>query len=95
MQLLEKDPQKRIGSSEQDFKDIMQHAFFEDLNWEKLEKKQITPRYKPVAKSVVQNNKLSYQAGGEEYVPKISDVTGDIKKLIKAHNDNFKGLTTK
>jgi len=38
------DVSKRIGKN---FEDIKNHAFFKDIDWVKLEKKEITPPYKP------------------------------------------------
>lgn len=31
--LLERDPKKRLGSSQADASEIMAHAFFRDINW--------------------------------------------------------------
>jgi classical protein kinase C len=45
--LLERDPNKRLGSSTQDASDIMGHPFFRDINWDDLRAKRITPAYKP------------------------------------------------
>jgi serine/threonine protein kinase len=42
-QLIDRDPEKRL----QDPKDIMSHPFFEGLDWQKLNNKQITPPYIP------------------------------------------------
>ena len=42
-QLLERDPEKRI----QDPKEIMNHQYFEGLDWQKLNAKEITPPYIP------------------------------------------------
>ena len=42
--LCEYDVSKRIGKN---FEDIKNHAFFKDIDWVKLEKKEITPPYKP------------------------------------------------
>ncbi len=45
--LLQKNPKKRVGSSAEDAEDIKKHAFFKDIDWEKLEKKQIAPPFRP------------------------------------------------
>jgi len=45
--LLERDPNKRLGSSTQDASDIMSHPFFRDINWQELREKRIQPPYKP------------------------------------------------
>jgi len=37
----------RLGNSDTDAAEIKNHKFFEKVDWEKLEKKEITPPYKP------------------------------------------------
>jgi serine/threonine protein kinase len=45
--LLERNANKRLGSSTQDASDIMSHPFFRDINWQDLREKRIQPPYKP------------------------------------------------
>jgi len=47
--LLNRDPTKRLGSKD-DVNDIRSHAFFKDMSWDKLYKKEIEPAYKPKLK---------------------------------------------
>jgi serine/threonine protein kinase len=49
-QLLERDPKKRLGSGPGDFKDIMKHPFFKNIDWDKMYKREIEPPYKPQVK---------------------------------------------
>ena len=44
-QLLEKDPNKRLGKKGAD--SIKKHPFFTDIDWKKLSAKQIEPPHKP------------------------------------------------
>jgi len=46
---LNRDPKKRLGSN-QDVADVKSHAFFKELSWEKLYKKEIPSKYKPDVK---------------------------------------------
>ena len=41
MKLLDKDPKKRLGVNDKN--KIKEHEFFNDINWEELEKKHIKP----------------------------------------------------
>mmetsp|Transcript_16822 Transcript_16822/g.18743 ORF Transcript_16822/g.18743 Transcript_16822/m.18743 type:complete len:137 (+) Transcript_16822:361-771(+) len=45
--LLDRNPDKRLGNSNNDADDIKAHAFFEKIDWDVLEKKGVTPPYKP------------------------------------------------
>ncbi|TMS36438.1 hypothetical protein L596_003600 [Steinernema carpocapsae] len=47
--LLNKDRTKRLGSLE-DFKEIQRHAFFQDIDWAKLERREIKPDFIPPVK---------------------------------------------
>lgn len=46
-QLLERKPDKRLGSGPNGTKDIMEHPFFRNINWSDLREKKIKPPYKP------------------------------------------------
>lgn len=48
--LLNRDPSKRLGSGK-DLDDVKSHAFFKDLNWDKMMRKEIEVPYKPKVKS--------------------------------------------
>jgi len=47
--LLTRDVDKRLGSGNSE--DVKKHPFFKDIDWEKLEKKEVDPPYKPKVKS--------------------------------------------
>ncbi|XP_048511087.1 atypical protein kinase C-like [Athalia rosae] len=44
---LGKDPAERLGCGSSGFLDIAGHSFFKAIDWDVLEKKQVTPPYKP------------------------------------------------
>lgn len=48
VKLLNKNPRKRLGHNST--KEIMDHPWFADINWKKLENKKIVPPYMPEIK---------------------------------------------
>eukprot|EP01102_Stenamoeba_stenopodia_P010396 TRINITY_DN3125_c0_g1_i2.p1 TRINITY_DN3125_c0_g1~~TRINITY_DN3125_c0_g1_i2.p1 ORF type:complete len:668 (+),score=153.02 TRINITY_DN3125_c0_g1_i2:344-2347(+) len=45
--LLQRDPEKRLGSGPTDYLEITSHPFFKDINWEDLYNKKVEPSFKP------------------------------------------------
>lgn len=50
--LLERNPKKRIGYGPNGTEDIMNHPFFEPIDWERLQKKEIKPPYVPKTRKI-------------------------------------------
>jgi serine/threonine protein kinase len=48
--LLNKNPLQRLGSGPFGAKEIMDHPWFQEINWEKLYKKEVIPPFKPIVK---------------------------------------------
>nr|CCA23228.1 RAC family serine/threonineprotein kinase putative [Albugo laibachii Nc14] len=47
LKLLNRDPSKRLGSGQRGGQDIMDHTFFEQIDWEKLLRKEYEPPFVP------------------------------------------------
>ena len=48
--LFKKDPEKRLGGSITDGKDVKAHPWFDGVDWDAYLKKEIKPQFKPVIK---------------------------------------------
>ena len=79
MRLLTKDPDERLGSSDDDgWHEFREHPFFGNIDWERLEKKQMEPPYRPTIHSETDTSYVhkaflreepidSTPGGGEDY----------------------------
>jgi hypothetical protein len=47
LQLLDRDPRSRLGAGPSDADEIRSHPYFENVDWEKLLKRQVKPPFKP------------------------------------------------
>jgi serine/threonine protein kinase len=50
LKLLDRNPQTRLGAGPQDYHEIMEHPFFESLNWDDVRAKRTTPEWVPTIK---------------------------------------------
>lgn len=72
--LLVRDPALRLGAGIGDAADIKAHPFFEGLDWDALERKEIPPPWKPVLSSEIDTayfNKKYTHADIDEATPPV------------------------
>ena len=53
IQLLRKNPERRLGSTERDAEDVKKQAFFRNIAWEELLMRRVKPPFVPTVVSVV------------------------------------------
>ncbi|KAK3861316.1 hypothetical protein Pcinc_032696 [Petrolisthes cinctipes] len=85
-QLLVKDPRQRLGGGPLDAKEIKEHAFFNDLNWDDLAQKKVPAPFVPRIR-----NELDVSNFSEEFtqlVPQDSPaiVPPDVDKIFKGYS---------
>ena len=88
--LLERNPDKRLGSKTDDASDIMGHPFFRDINWSDLREKRIPPPYKPYVTSTEDCRNIDLMFLQEKAIesPETSMITPSVQKKTK-----FDGFT--
>mmetsp|Transcript_2830 Transcript_2830/g.2353 ORF Transcript_2830/g.2353 Transcript_2830/m.2353 type:complete len:124 (+) Transcript_2830:276-647(+) len=84
--LIEKDPEYRLGSNEEDAEDIMKHEWFKCIDWEELANKKLNPPYIPD----VSENGLNYfdeEFTGEDIKHHIKNLSPEVSSA--SMNDQF------
>ncbi|KAJ3042465.1 hypothetical protein HDV00_007235 [Rhizophlyctis rosea] len=89
--LLERDPKKRLGGGPDDGEAIKRQAFFADVDWNKLLKKEVTPPFKPKVESETDTSNFDpifTAALPVDSLPHSADAP-----LSETLQQNFKGFT--
>lgn len=89
-QLLDRDPKKRLGSSQADAAEIKAHPFFRDINWEKLLRKELTPPFKPSVQSEMDVSNFDPAFTGQ--TPHLETVGSHLDSALYG-TSQFKGFT--
>lgn len=87
--LLTRDPEKRLGSGSEGTNEVKRHAFFKDIDWAKLEKKELEAPFKPKVKDVMDVSQIDTVFTGER--PQDSLVENSLSETMMRENnfDNF------
>lgn len=88
--LLDRDAAKRIGSGSDDANEIINHPFFADIDWKKLQEKQLKAPYIPeiqAYEAVSDNEQHTIEKQDE-----VDVITADSKALIMKNKDQFQGF---
>jgi serine/threonine protein kinase len=88
--LLTRDVDKRLGSGADGSFDIKKHVFFTGIDWEKLERKEIEPPFRPKVKSEVDTSQIDTAFTQEK--PQDSLVEHSLGDTLNKEN-NFDGFT--
>jgi len=85
--LLTRDVDKRLGSGADGSNDIKKHVFFSGIDWEKLERKEIEPPFKPKVKSETDTSQIDTAFTQERPQDSLVEHSLDSKE------NNFDGFT--
>jgi len=88
-ELLERDSTKRLGSASTDAKDIMEHAFFRNINWNDLRAGRVKPLYKPIVNGPDDTRNIDTLFLNE----KIKETPDSSMTGSQKNKTNFKGFT--
>jgi len=88
--LLERDVDKRLGSGPDGSLEVKRHSFFNGLDWDKLEKKEIEPPFRPKVKSETDTSQIDTAFTQEK--PQDSFVENSLSETLQREN-NFEGFT--
>lgn len=89
--MLQKDPKERLGAN--GVCEIMDHPFFEDIDWLKLERKQVKPSYVPKIKKKddIKYIDENWLEEGIESSPDITILSQEDKLKFHVKNFSFHG----
>lgn len=87
--LLDKNPEKRLGMASCSAGDVCDQPFFRPINWEKLEKKEVEPPFKPKLKSAADVSNFDSDFTMEK--PVLTPVDPQI--LASMDQEQFKGFS--
>ncbi|CAO3622555.1 unnamed protein product [Cunninghamella blakesleeana] len=82
--LLERNPNRRLGSGKTDGLEIRQHPFFSGVNWDDISAKKVTPPYLPTVTSRADTSNFD-----EEFTREIPILTPVNAMLTKAEQQEF------
>ena len=88
LQLLEKDPNKRLGHLGAD--EVKKHVIFKDINWIKLYKKEIEPVYKPFGKSNPNIKYNNYKCFDDSYLKEKIEIKNSLSNESNIGFEIFK-----
>lgn len=85
---LAKDPKKRIGFS--NTKEILEHPWFKETNWEEVNTLKAEPPIKPEVKDKFDIDNFNQDVIKEK--PRLSDLKEMDKNIVDDHQDKFEGF---
>lgn len=86
--LLTKDPAERLGSSERDALEIMEHPYFQDVNFDDVLNKRVQPPYLPEVKS-----EHDYSNFDQEFTSETPRLTPVETVLTSEMQEQFRGFS--
>ncbi|KAJ3156833.1 hypothetical protein HDU86_003599 [Geranomyces michiganensis] len=89
--LLERDPRARLGGGAEDAAEVRRQPFFQNVEWDKLLKKQVTPPFKPKVES--ETDTSNFDPAFTDSLPVDSLPNNASAPLSETIQQNFRGFT--
>jgi len=86
--LLQREPEKRLGSGQGDYQELTSHPFFREVNWEDLYNKKIEPSFKPIIRSATDTRYFD-----TEFTNQVARHSVVAEKLTKQSQRQFEGFS--
>ncbi|KAK9457255.1 hypothetical protein V1511DRAFT_508698 [Dipodascopsis uninucleata] len=87
-QLLIRDPKRRLGGGPDDALEVMAHPYFENINWDDIYEKRLTPPYVPTIDSPTDTRNFD-----QEFTREVPVLTPVSTVLTKADQEQFRGFS--
>jgi len=91
--LLEKEPEKRMGSSEKDALELRGHAWFAPIDWGLLMQRKLTPEFKPAVASEVDTSNFDEEFTSQSIREPESVMPDSMLSQPKGAQNAFEGFT--
>jgi serine/threonine protein kinase len=87
--LLNRNPWSRLGASDEDYKEIQRHHFFDGCNWDDISNKSVDPEWKPVLRAEADTSNFDREFTAEQ--PAVSLEDGSL--IAETTQNAFAGFT--
>uniref|UniRef100_V9KF61 non-specific serine/threonine protein kinase n=1 Tax=Callorhinchus milii TaxID=7868 RepID=V9KF61_CALMI len=87
--LLKKDPRQRLGGGSDDAKEIMQHKFFDGIEWQDVYQKKLIPPFKPQVTSEIDTRYFDEEFTGQTITITPPDQDGSMDSIDNERRPHF------
>jgi serine/threonine protein kinase len=84
LKLLERNPRERMGSGDEDYREIQSHLFFTEIEWEDVLRKRVMPEWVPKIKDATDTSNFDAEFTQEEVKQPVEEepVSGTVQSAF-------------